>query len=64
MIDIQTIHTGNLVGFQPNTDAGRDWLREEVQAEPWMYMGRVLYVDCRQASTLIEAAICDGIIVN
>jgi hypothetical protein len=64
MIDIQTIQNGNLVGFQPNTDAGRDWLREEVQTERWMWLGRVLYVDCRQAPTLIEAAICDGIIIN
>jgi hypothetical protein len=64
MTDIQIINSGSVVGFQPNTEAGRAWINDEVQAEPWMFMGRVLYVDHRQAAALIEAAICDGIIVH
>jgi hypothetical protein len=64
MCDIQLIHSGNLVGFQPNTDEGRDWLRYEVQAESWQYLGSVLYVDGRQAGALVEAAFGDGVMVR
>ena len=64
MTDIQLRNEGGLVGFVPITDAGRDWLNDEVQAEPWQFLGRVLYVDCRMAAPLIEAAVTDGLIVH
>jgi hypothetical protein len=64
MADIQLINEGNLVGFKARTDAGSDWLRDEVHAEPWQFLGSVLYVDHRMASPLIEAAICDGLIIH
>lgn len=64
MTDIEIINQGSLVGFLPRTNEGANWLNDEVQAEPWQFMGRVLYVDHRMAAPLIEAAIGDGIIIH
>lgn len=64
MADIQLHNEGSLVGFLPLTEEGRTWLREEVQAEAWQFLGGALYVDHRMASPLIEAACDDGLILT
>jgi hypothetical protein len=64
MIDIQTIHRAGVVGFQPNTEAGRQWIASEVRSERWQHIGRTLWLDQCLAPAVIEAAICDGIIIN
>ena len=64
MADIQIINAGSLVGFVAVTDEAREWINDEVQAEGWQFLGKVLYLDCHTAPAIIDAALRDGLTVH
>lgn len=64
MPDLLIHNEGTVVGFQPATAEGEDWLAENVQAELWQYLGPTLWVDHRMAGPVIEGAINDGLSVS
>jgi hypothetical protein len=59
--DIEIINDGTMVGLKPVSDAGKQWMENNVQAEGWQYLGSVLYVDQRTAGPIIEGAAADGL---
>lgn len=52
--DIDINDQGSIVMFTPRTDAGREWMDENVESEPWQWMGPSLCVDHRPAQDLVE----------
>lgn len=52
--DVLIVNHGSTVGFEPLTEAARDWFDEFVEAAPWQWLGRRLVVDHRMAVPLIE----------
>lgn len=48
----------------PLTPAGRDWLAENVTAEPWQWLGDALAVEHRCGPDLLGAALADGLYVT
>jgi len=52
--DVDINDQGSIVGFTPRTEAARTWFDENVESEPWQWMGPSLYVDHRPAQGLLE----------
>jgi hypothetical protein len=61
MSDIEVNHQGSLVGFLPKTRVGQLWIEENVQDEPWQWMGRTLWVEHRCAGALVGGMVEDGL---
>lgn len=60
-MDIQLHDQGSLIGFQPMTDAGYEFMDKHVHTESWQWMGPVLYVDARMARDLMQGMIDHGL---
>lgn len=54
MTDVVVSNQGTIIQFRPVTDAGREWIDENVQSEGWQWLGAWLSVDWRFAAPLIE----------
>lgn len=54
--DIEVENGGSLFLFRPLTDAGREWLNENVAAESWQWFGGALAVEHRYAGDLAQGA--------
>jgi hypothetical protein len=61
MVDLSFANHGSLIGITPNTDAGRKWIEDFVQDEPWQWLGPSLNVEPRYAWTICQGAIADGL---
>lgn len=57
--DIYLSDQGSVVGFTPVTDAGKDWIAENLETEDWQWAGVTLWVDHRPASHIILGIIND-----
>jgi hypothetical protein len=62
-VDLHVVNSGSLVGLTPCTQTAKDWVRDNVTAEPWQWLGITLYVEPRFAEHLIEALQADGLTV-
>lgn len=52
--DVEIDDCGGIVRITPQTDAGNEWIDENVQSEGWQWMGNSLCVDHRFADNLIS----------
>lgn len=64
MKDIQVDNSGSIVGLTPLTPAGREWIEEHCQAEPWQWMGETLNVDTRMAGNILVGMQADGLTIE
>lgn len=55
MLNIRIDDQGSIVIFTPLDDVAREWLRENVEAEPRQWRGDNLMVDHRMAQVLADA---------
>lgn len=62
MADIKIRDEGSIVLFDPQTDAAREWIKDNVP-EP-MYFGKALVVEHRYADDLAQGMISDGLDVE
>ena len=53
MSDFQIADQGSILLFRPLTEAARQWLDENVVAEPWQWVQGALCVEARFALDLI-----------
>lgn len=60
MADIQVENGGSIYLLRPLTDRGRQWLRENVQAESWQWFGDGLAVEHRYVADVVEGARAEG----
>lgn len=63
-MDIRVEDHGTIATFTPVSDAGQDFLVNEVESEGWQWFGRALCVDHRMAGILATAAVAHGLAVG
>ena len=64
MTDFLIDDQGTIVRLTPLSDGARQWLEDNVEAEPWQWLGRSLCIDHRYADDLISGAVADGLEVS
>lgn len=55
---------GSIVMFEPQNDKAKQWLKDQVDAEDWQWLGNNLTVDHRFAGDLNEHLIDDGFVLK
>ena len=53
MSDFQIADHGTIISIRPLNEAARQWLDQNVVAEPWQWVGDALCVEARFARDLI-----------
>lgn len=61
VLDIEIINAGSLFMLRPNTDAGKTWLLQNVETEPWQWSNGCLAVDHHYILDLIDGAVDEGL---
>ncbi len=61
MTDVYISNNGSVFSFQPVTQAGKDWIEENVQTEPWQWLGNTLAIESRFAGELTDGMISAGL---
>jgi hypothetical protein len=64
MPDVLTDNFGSIVGITPMTPTAREWIGENVDAEPWQWLGGTLNIDRRYAADLVEGMVEAGLTVQ
>ena len=62
--DFHAYDHGSLVGLDPLTQAASDWLSNNVEAESYQFLGRVLWIDHRLATAVVQGFQNDGLILD
>ena len=53
---------GDTVGrLVPETQAARDWIKDNVESEPWQWLGSALCIEHRYIDPIVEAIVADGL---
>lgn len=60
MSDFHIADHGSIITIRPVSEAARQWLDENVVAEPWQWLGGALCVDPRCARDLIDEITAAG----
>lgn len=63
MPDIQIVNHGSILIFVPGTDAGREWLGENIATDAMRWAGGVV-VEPRYAVDIFNGAMADGLRVE
>jgi hypothetical protein len=50
--------------FTPMTPAAREWVGENVEVEPWQYMGASIACEPRFLDNLVEGMVEAGLVIN
>lgn len=53
--DFVFIDHGSIVSITPMTDGAKEFIKDNVETEPWQWIGQSLSVDRRYASDLFDA---------
>ncbi len=61
--DVLVGNSGSIFTFTPLTNAARNWIAENVQAESWQWLGGALAVDHHFARDLAQGMIDSGLVV-
>ena len=61
MADLSVQNHGTIFLLVPETEAGKQWLADNVASEPWQWFGPGLAVEPRQAWDLVSGAQADGL---
>jgi hypothetical protein len=64
MVDLLIRDEGSVVGFEPQTEAGRTWVDENMAYDSWQVFGGAIWVEHRLAPAIIQGARCDGLEVR
>lgn len=61
--DIRLENYGSVTMLRPLTEDGRDWMRENVQAESWQWFGGALAAEPRMCVAVVDGAEADGLMI-
>jgi hypothetical protein len=64
MADVQIENAGSIVLIRPLTDAGRNWVEHNIQAEDWQHFGGAIAAEPRTVEAVIEGMRGDGLDVT
>jgi len=53
-VDVDVRADGAIVLFTPVSDEAREWMRQNLQTEPWQWLGQSLAVERRYALPIVE----------
>lgn len=62
--DVIVENHGSIFVVQPLTAAGREWIEEHVQSEPYQWLGGGLCVEHRYVAGLVDGMIDAGLEVS
>lgn len=62
--DVRVRNEGTVVAFHPRTAVARAWITENVETEPWQWLGQSVVVEHRFASELVVGMLRAGLIVE
>ncbi len=62
--DVCVDNQGSVMLLCPLTDAGRDWITENIAPEPWQWLGPNLAIEPRCAPAIVEGMQADGLEVK
>jgi hypothetical protein len=62
--DIIVENHGSVALLRPMTDAGREWIDENVPTEGWQWLGGALSCEPRYVENIVEGATGDGLVVG
>jgi len=63
-MDVEVVNHGTVILFVGQSDEGRSWIAQNVEAEAWQWLGPDLAVDHRLAGGLIDGMVDDGLNVS
>ena len=63
-MDISIELHGTVALLRPLTEAGSDWLDDNVEAEGWQYLGNALAAEPRSVHAIINGIVDDGLNVR
>lgn len=61
--DVSVANHGTLFTFTPLTERAKEWMEENVQSEPWQWLGNSLTVEHRYAGELANGMVEHGLVV-
>jgi hypothetical protein len=64
MVDVRFVNHSSLVGIEAVSDAAKDWIAENVEAEGYMWVGPVLMAEPRYAFEIAWGMRNDGMEVE
>lgn len=64
MTDVRMENHGTVVMLRPLTDAGRDWIEENVHAEGWQWFGGALACEPRMVEPVLQGMADAGLTVE
>ena len=62
--DISTSDEGTIFRLTPNTQAGKEWVKDNLILEDYQKLGDSVAVEARYIVDIIEGAREDGLLVN
>lgn len=51
-------------GLEPITEEAKQWIKDNVETEPYQWLGNVLVVEHRYIADIVAGMIEDGLITN
>jgi hypothetical protein len=64
MADLHFSNHGSIITCTPLTDAGQQWIDDNVESEGYQWLGRSLGIEWRFAEAIARGAISDGLKVS
>jgi hypothetical protein len=64
MSDLLVHGHGSVFLLEPASAAGREWMAEHINADPWQMLGDSVAVEHRYIGDIVAAAQCDGLDVK
>lgn len=60
-IDCEFTRDGSMIGLFPRSDAAEAWIADNVESEPWQWLGPILWIDHRTAGAIAAGMAADGL---
>lgn len=64
MVDVSVFFSMSIAGITGMSEAGRRWIRHNVESESWQQVGATIYADSRFASAIVDGMASDGLSVE
>lgn len=62
--DVVVHHAGTITGLIPKSEAAKEWIRDNVSAKGWQWLGNTLCVEPRMAADIVDGMREAGLVVR
>ena len=63
-MDVRIRDEGSVVAFTLETEAAKTWVKENLETEPWQWLGESLVIDHRMSGPIIDGMMSAGLEVG